>query len=721
MSGDILPAATSPKKEIRFLNPEEYLDQLQEQDDQIKKFQQEAKEIYAKKGELCDSEGFYQHSGECWSDALQQVMNNADTLKEKVQKKYIDLEFTDDYEFPDEMFLIKHDPLGHDYITTVDRAVFQVQKRWVLLYLKEAQKRFLRHYILESKRRNFKAEICKTHEPFAIAKEQIKHFSKQFAYRGQGKEGRLSALFGVLKKLPTGKGLRPALEDYMSRQTAYTGGTDRDIETLLNVYNYVFFDKKLDYSYLKMSELHSTLQYVETEKGFDEYLDSISGILFGIQRPKAGHEMAFYSCGTKLFFYEDNYGSVEFNWKLFLKEYWKFAREQREQEKTKRDFEALEKEFNEVQADPAKKEEFEKLKGSLFAELKAKYTDNVLNGKTIYLLTLSTLKFKGPEYKTSFYPCFYISRGPPLSMLAHTCVQGKLYEVDVQTGKPLKLNEGSENEITLEPQMLDTYVYDSFFILYKLGVEKDTIKNTGFEFDENARLNRQYLLMDIIDKNEKDVLKELDEDYFFSDVLQDAIFLAIHLNSQKILEKLLAKNVFLHARTPEGHTPISLAITEKKPEIVKMLLKKDTNPNLKTYVGYKAFTLPFFSLMADIAGKSTAFVDVLLEDGFDVNTEFEINFYPFTYTLLYLAYKFKSIELIQFLCSKGAKLDKMPSIIQSTTAKTLLELAKEEGASQEILTALETCSAPVASGGRHRKTRKHKIEKTHRNSRKSRQ
>ena len=39
------------------------------------------------KGAICDSEGFYQHEGECWNDAIQMMLLFSDGLKEVVQEK----------------------------------------------------------------------------------------------------------------------------------------------------------------------------------------------------------------------------------------------------------------------------------------------------------------------------------------------------------------------------------------------------------------------------------------------------------------------------------------------------------------------------------------------------------------------------------------------------------------------------------------------------------
>jgi len=38
-------------------------------------------------GAKCDSEGFYQHEGECWNDAIQMLFLFSDGLKEVVQEK----------------------------------------------------------------------------------------------------------------------------------------------------------------------------------------------------------------------------------------------------------------------------------------------------------------------------------------------------------------------------------------------------------------------------------------------------------------------------------------------------------------------------------------------------------------------------------------------------------------------------------------------------------
>ncbi len=727
-SVDPTPPPPPPKPTIHQESPEQYLEELEKEDKEFLKLQAEAKEIFAKKGPLCDSEGFYQHSGECWSDATQQIMNNGDTLKEKVQQKMIEMTFTKDLEIPDKILRIRH-----ERFTTLLKEVFTEQKelkalrakqkQWILLYLREAQKRFLRHYILESKRRNLKEELCKTQLPAILAKDRIQQLSKQIAYRGQGKEARLTAIFGMLKKLSVDAASRPALEDYIANESL-AGGTDYDIETLLSVYNHVFFDNKLEYSYLKTDEVDSAFRFIANDEAFNEYITSISGIIFAIRiiRPgktqSSGHEMGFFVCGDKYFFYEDNHGILEYDWKVLFKKYYDLLKEKAEQDKITNEYNRLKQEKEEAEKDPAKKKTFEKTKGPFFTNAQDKYSK--LTPETLLdNINLGCLKFKktgmDPTVMTNYYPCVYAKRGGEYK--TYTVVKDTLKEVPLY--ESLIFKEG-EDEITLTINIQEMMsMYETFFFLYKLGTEKANIKNVGFELNTSARLERKYILLDLIDRREDDVLKTLDEEKFLSPtVLADAVFLAIHLNTTKILDKLLEKKVQVYRQTVDGYSPVTLAINENKPEIVKLLLEKDEKVKESRF---KEYTLPYFSLIADVVHNSTVYIQLLLDSGFDINSQFNIDYYPFKYTLLYLAYVVRNIQLITFLCSKGADVNILPSAAYSKTAKTLLDLAKEQGASQEILNALEACKPPPAEGGRFRKTRKHKIEKTHRTSRKARQ
>ncbi len=724
-SAEPTPPPPPPKPTIHQESPEQYLEELEKEDKEFLKLQAEAKEIFAKKGPLCDSEGFYQHSGECWSDATQQIMNNGDTLKEKVQEKMIHMTFTKDLNLPDKILRIRHEgmtTLFKEIFTEKEelKALRAKQKQWIILYLREAQKRFLRHYILESKRRNLKEELCKTQLPAILAKDRIQQLSKQIAYRGQGKEARLTAIFGMLKKLSVDPSSRPALEDYVANESL-AGGTDFDIETLLSVYNYIFFDNKLEYSYLKLDDVDSAFKFIANDEAFNEYITSISGIIFAIRitRPgktqTSGHEMGFFVCGNKYFFYEDNHGILEYDWKLLFKKYYELLKEKAEQDKITKEYTRLKQEKEEAEKDPAKKETFEKTKGPFFSSAEEKYsklTPEVL----LENINLGCLRFHktgmDPTVTTNYYPCLYAKRGDKYNTF--TAVKDTLKEVPLY--EPLVFKDG-EDEITLTINIQDMMsVYDTFFFLYKLGTDKANIKNVGFELNTSARLERKYLLLDIIDKREDEVLKTLDEEKFLSPtVLADAVFLAIHLNTTKILDKLLEKKVQVYRQTVDGYSPVTLAINENKPEIVKLLLEKDEKAKESRF---KEYTLPYFSLIADVVHNSTVYIQLLLDSGFDINSQFNIDYYPFKYTLLYLAYVVRNIQLITFLCSKGADVNSLPSAAYSKTAKTLLDLAKEQGASQEILNALEACKPPAAGGGRFRKTRKHKIEKSLRKSRK---
>ena len=736
----LAPLPEKPKP-LALQSPDDYLQEFDKEKSAIQKLKTKAKAIYDKRGELCDSEGFYQHSGECWSDAIQQVMNNSDTLKEKVQKKYIDSEFDVNQPLPDTIFKIRHDSRSFIQNGKIDLSINvsknlpeynlygrrnqetqkdlrKTQKKWILLYLKEAQKRFLRHYVLEGERRNYKEKACKTQEPAILAKYHIKELSKQLSYRGQGKEGRLTAIFGMLEHLSNPK-TRVSLEEYIEKSDELSGGTDQDIETLINVYNIIFFDNKLEYSYLNLNRLGEAFRFIANDDKFEEYINSVTAIPFSIRNyypggKISGHQMSFYICGGKQFFYEDNLGILPFNWKLFFRKFYELVKEKAEQVKIKSEHGKLYKEKIEAESDPQKKAHFEALKGKLFEEVEKKWSLQTPE-KEILSVSLNCLKYKkGVAFSTPYYPCIITNKNEQFSFL--TVYNDKIEEGSVAEPKVIEEDEGNVEFIFPSPKTV-VRIFDTFFLIYTLGTDKDSIKNTGFEFDSSSRLERKSLLMGIIDKDERFAINQIESaGYFSNDDLVDALYLAIHLNNTKVIEKLIDKDVKVFSLTLEGFSPISLAIEENKPEIMKLLLKKETIAN---QAQYKEFTMPYFVLAGDVAHKSTKLTEVLLQNGFDINSEFPINYWPYKYTLLYLAYVFRDLELIKFLCSKGADSSILPKQIKTNTIKTLKDLARADKVSEEIITALDTCSVPT-SGGRFKQTRKRKIEKQRRGSRNNR-
>ncbi len=78
------------------------------------------------KGPICDNLGFKQHSGECWSDAIQQFFLFADGCKEITQSKLYkeELEFSDSVKSPFQKYLtlVQRRFIHHyNYLATMDK------------------------------------------------------------------------------------------------------------------------------------------------------------------------------------------------------------------------------------------------------------------------------------------------------------------------------------------------------------------------------------------------------------------------------------------------------------------------------------------------------------------------------------------------------------------------------------------------------------------------
>jgi len=283
------------------------------------------KNIY--KGALCDSEGFYQHSGECWNDATQMVFLFSDGLKEVIQKKLansvIDNTFITDEQLNNIIILYNNiylPRLGY-------KAVPEHLKTQFILYFKALQNRFIRHYTTESKRRNSlsseNSETCPT--------KKIIH-----AIHVEGRNAIKGAVFGK------GSGTLFSTTNYKLLEVK--GASIYDIMFLCGVYTNVFFNKQIivPTTYYKNQIgmlLHGKLPIfsVSTKIGEFHYpsipltpiqfkelfndeikLKIIRAVLINVDIGKDGHAMCFYTCGGQDFFYEDNYGPFLFPWRKIM-------------------------------------------------------------------------------------------------------------------------------------------------------------------------------------------------------------------------------------------------------------------------------------------------------------------------------------------------------------------------------------------------------------------
>lgn len=671
-----------PKKEsIDFFMAE----QAKEEESMLQ-LQATVKEIFAKKGPLCDSEGFYQHSGECWSDAIQQVMNNTDGLKEVVQKKFIEKTFSLNFVIPKQLFeeartKLYGQKIAEGLLSTVaeeyNTAELELlESKWAILYLREAQQRFLRHYLAESERRTVREETCKTAEPAEIAREKIQAISKSIRYRKGGKEGELSSLFGQIdaaeKRGIQDASSRPVVDIYEEYADLFAGGGLVDISILLTLYKYLYLG--LDFGFDIVTEAKQMLFFNYSRDLADEgkrmnYIENLTAVFLGMRNinTNAGHLAAFYTCGGEDLFYEDNFGIVPFKWREFFLTYFN-AKVIPEGEQSSYKFENL---------------------------LHGKYEQNAR------IAFVACEKGKAEAFKriTKTYPVLVLKNetNPTEKPTIQTMVDDTMQSLVVgENTFPTK--DGELLKILVPEALVDSTkssknqelrVLTHLTLLYKKGFVPSAAANLGFKLNKDARLKIHPILSAIKEGTEEEVIEKLREPSVPVSTLDSAPFFAIRYEKPKIIEALLQANKLnLEYQTTDGFTPLAFAMQENKPALVDLLLTKGANAKGL----YQDKPVLYFAILSDTVFGTTSYTAKLLEKGADINAKIFKD-----YTALALALALNNKELIQFLCSKGAD------------AGSLLELAKKQGRSQEIQDVLASCTK--TSGGAKkfpRQTRKHR-------------
>lgn len=330
------------RQEKHLITPEQYKERQAKEASEVVKLQEEAKAIFQTRGPLCDSEGFYQHFGECWSDALQQVILNADGLKEVMQARLITDTTIGSVAVPSHVFypqFVKNQTPNlrkeyNQWAKQEQMVGFQQQKQWVTIYLKEIQKRFLRHYVTEATRREYLA-TCSIDQPAEVAKKELQRISK--LRRKAGKEGVDTAILGKFgrfnynaatnrNRLKSQQGFATVSPEEYRTSESYAGGSAGDLIIILNVINHVYFENEIRLEYVSAKEIPSIQQLKQT---IGETVDRSrpTGLLVAVNMFNTegertdGHQLALYTCGGKSFFYDNNAGVFPFAWREFISAY----------------------------------------------------------------------------------------------------------------------------------------------------------------------------------------------------------------------------------------------------------------------------------------------------------------------------------------------------------------------------------------------------------------
>lgn len=267
-------------------------------------------------GPLCDTEGFYQHYGECWNDSLQMIFLFMDGVKEKVQY--------DLFHTPVTLELVRERLLKVIIPSLVDKIATPFTQ-----YMAGLQKRFLRHYRAEASRRF----IWKTHR---LTREQndpmierlIKGISEDERVRAKGEESVACATSGMF--LSPNSLLNPALSKTQTLLTTTLESENyrksivpkgRKLESLLPLIKYIvtYFElkphlkiyfKSINDDLLNTIDIEDFKKYIHIAKGFELSLQTKDGII--------GHAISFYTCGNRCIIYDNELGLYEYPWKLLL-------------------------------------------------------------------------------------------------------------------------------------------------------------------------------------------------------------------------------------------------------------------------------------------------------------------------------------------------------------------------------------------------------------------
>ena len=306
----------------------------------------------------CDSEGFYQHLGECWNDSIQMIFLFSDGIKEIVQPALLDPNFDSKLEsiINNErnklFFLFESDLKGLK--TTNIRAVnnsekeilaskARERKNAIIEYFKVLKKRFMRHYNNEAIRRE---SVCDTES----SKDHSMFQTMSQISRAAGQDGISAAALGHVN---TGGVNRShinidELKKKSEEEKYSSGGSIIDDKYLFELYKFVFFDN-YEFKYNVFNKISKSPRYLydkpivfldlNISKDIIQNSKAVfisSGIYYykinektkdyeinektkeKILAYKEGHATAFYTCGNSEIYYEDNSGIYPFHWKKFL-------------------------------------------------------------------------------------------------------------------------------------------------------------------------------------------------------------------------------------------------------------------------------------------------------------------------------------------------------------------------------------------------------------------
>jgi hypothetical protein len=289
----------------------------------------------------CDSEGFYQHLGECWNDSIQMIFLFSDGLKEIVQPALLDPNFDSKMESiinhadNKDLFLFKSDlkglkttnlgavnnPFANNSSKTILESKARERKNAIIEYFKVLKKRFMRHYTNEHLRRD---SVCDTES----AKDHSMFQTMSQISRAAGQDGISAAALGHVNTRGVNRSNINIEELRKKRkEKQYSpGGGSTDEKYLFKLYNLVFFDKyefkynvfNLPFKNIGVFSIPLLLSDISIDLIQNSKAVYIGSYIIDKRKRIEGHATAFYTCGGSQIYYDDNTGIYSFPWKEFF-------------------------------------------------------------------------------------------------------------------------------------------------------------------------------------------------------------------------------------------------------------------------------------------------------------------------------------------------------------------------------------------------------------------
>lgn len=495
------------------------------------------RDYFKKYGPICTSEGFYQHKGECWSDAFQMMMLYTDGIKEFTQTKLAleNVEFKEIEELfePIVMTSLRRLNLGEN----ASGELRTKNLRAIFLYFKAVQERFRRHYLAEIERLEKYGPLkCYSFEKMGQESLNVlREMSTLYRSPNKGLEKsgiRAAIMTQQTKEYVLANREKIANTNYGSN-TYRTGGTKSEILYLTELYN-TYFNLKLALEILD--------PYGIKEKDY-------SNCYYLILRPnsmESYHAVCFLQCGSQEYYYDDNEGIFPFPWKKLFTQF----------QEARKAIVKLSFGGTLVVQDSATKVVLFHTKSYPF----------------IYHHSVSNI---------NHWQTFLDGVDEPIHLVFED-MEHKLKE------KKIEIN-GKLYTFTFKPNTTMYFLEDLYSIKnLRNDYEKATFNAaTGKYLGSRIKKQETNLSRAIFSDNKDEIIKLLNvnssnpnqKDIEGNTVLH----VAIHLNDKDFLQALLTNpDINLNAQNRIGFTPLHEAISQERYELAKLLLEAGANPMIKS-------------------------------------------------------------------------------------------------------------------------------------------